>query len=356
MNDRHTELRAFAADLDQQYNMSESCGVAVEMIIGNIDNVQTEDVRTLIRILGIPNPVMEDLYRKIVHDLDISTTCLFLRPGSRLTAPFDFYIGYSEHVDQKNKTSTLSKPAKRAYQALKRRAHDTQLKVENQIERTELLHAELGHHIVNTLRQREHHERRHLQVLNVCTAAMLCLRTSVNNKVQKVCHLCSTSTTKWTLSSCQRQQVAQYMKRHGGWKESVETLVKFITNLVLSGISFPGYYYAHEQRYGPETYDMHFECTNQLLREERLPPWKFETHPLETSTLAHTDYHTRTIVFDPQYMEQTDPEDLYTTAAHEMSHALNRGANHGVRSGFRQTALALGDARPRLVNCPHEVN
>ena len=111
----HTTLRAFAADLDQQYHLPESCGVAVEMIIGNLDIVQTEDVRTFIRIQGIPNPAAEDLYRKIIHALVIFTTCRFLRPGSGLNAPFDVCIGYSEHVEQNTNRSTLSKPAKRAY-------------------------------------------------------------------------------------------------------------------------------------------------------------------------------------------------------------------------------------------------
>jgi hypothetical protein len=365
MNDseeKHHNVRQFAKLLDEEHDLSENCSVVVEMVLANLNHIHTDDIHSLLKIHDVhPHAAAASLLQHLVATLDIVSARRFFRPKTMLSAPFDFGEDCTEHIDMKTNTTTLSRGAKRAYNALRVVAKNTQQKMaksEHFGERMDILSQDLRQYVVETLQKRAHQERRHLQILHVCTAAMLCLRTPDTKQIQKICRI-TQNTTTWTLSADQRRKTAEYMKQHGRWTESVEFLDAFISKLVASKISFPGYYYTQELRYKSEEYEAHFRNTRRLLAYEQLPPWTVDMDYLDGRTLAYTDYTEREITFDSRFLMDEEKENIYriyVTAAHEMAHALCRGAKHGILSGFRRVALSLGDPRPRVSECHARVH
>ena len=95
--------------------------------------------------------------------------------------------------------------------------------------------------------------------------------------------------------------------------------------------------------------DFHYAAG--LLRMADLPQWKCIKQNLDPKIIAFANSPERCIVFNARYFTPhggaLSTRRLFITAAHEMSHAIMYGCKHGVVSGFRRTALSLGDIRPR---------
>lgn len=90
-------------------------------------------------------------------------------------------------------------------------------------------------------------------------------------------------------------------------------------------------------------------ATFKLLTQEGLTGWRVRFNPRLTRALGRCDYTTKTIDYQPRYMEQNDWEQVLGTIKHEAAHAIaGRYAGHGAH--WASTARRLGLANPSAIN------
>lgn len=90
------------------------------------------------------------------------------------------------------------------------------------------------------------------------------------------------------------------------------------------------------------------DATFKLLTENNLTGWHVRFNPKMTRALGRCRYSTKTIEYQPRYMQQNDWEQVLGTIQHEVAHALTRGHHHdGV---WASKARELGLANPSAVN------
>lgn len=89
--------------------------------------------------------------------------------------------------------------------------------------------------------------------------------------------------------------------------------------------------------------------TFKLLTQNGLTGWHVRFNSRLTRALGQCCYGTKTIEYQPRYMEQNDWQQVLTTIQHEVAHAIaGRGQGHGAQ--WAMIARGLGLANPGAVN------
>lgn len=89
--------------------------------------------------------------------------------------------------------------------------------------------------------------------------------------------------------------------------------------------------------------------TFKLLTENGMTGWRVRFNPRLTRALGRCNYRTKTIEYQPRYMEQNDWAQVQTTVLHEVAHAIV-GYGHGHGATWAQAARRLGLADPSAIN------
>ena len=90
-------------------------------------------------------------------------------------------------------------------------------------------------------------------------------------------------------------------------------------------------------------------ATFKLLKQEGLTGWRVRFNSRLTRALGQCNYTTKTIEYQPRYMEQNDMAQVLTTIQHEVAHAVaGYGAAHGAQ--WREVARRLGLENPGAIN------
>lgn len=97
------------------------------------------------------------------------------------------------------------------------------------------------------------------------------------------------------------------------------------------------------------------DATFKLLTEQGLTGWKVEFNSRLSRALGRCCYGTKTIDYQPRYMQQNDLEQVMGTIIHEVAHAVAQqrygiyaGGGHGAR--WAQVARELGLKDPSAIN------
>lgn len=91
------------------------------------------------------------------------------------------------------------------------------------------------------------------------------------------------------------------------------------------------------------------DLTFKLLTEHNLEGWRVRFNPRLTRALGRCCYGTKTIEFQPRYMQQNDWEQVRGTILHEAAHAIaGHYAGHG--ASWARVARELGLENPSAIN------
>ena len=88
--------------------------------------------------------------------------------------------------------------------------------------------------------------------------------------------------------------------------------------------------------------------TFKLLKQEGLDGWRVRFNPRLSRALGRCIPSTKTIEYQPRYMEQNAMEQVLSTIQHEVAHAV-AGAHHGHDAHWASIARRLGVKNPSAI-------